>query len=116
MWLYITKGIFVVALAGIIYLIIRTYPLVQEEQEQEESTTKKPQGASDTMYELDKKILVFIEKGLRKARVAILKVDHAVSQKLDTVKKKSRAHEKNSLEVFTELEKKDKNTDSTGNE
>ncbi len=116
MWLYIAKGIFVAALAGIVYLIIRTYPLVQEQQQEEERATKKSHTTGDAIYALDKKILVYIEKGLRKARVALLKIDHLVSQKLDGVKKKSQAHEKNSREVFAELEKKEGTEDSTDTE
>ena len=114
MWLYIAKGIFIIALSGIVYLMIRTYPLVREQQEAEDALTKKSRVTSDTIYAFDKKILVFIEKGLRKARVAILKIDHAVSKKIDGVKKKSEAREKNSLEVFAELEKK--NEEKTSDE
>lgn len=116
MWLYITKGIFVVALAGIAYLMIRTYPLVKEQQEDEERATKKSHTTGDAIYALDKKILLVIEKGLRKIRVAVLKIDHMVSQKLDGVKKKSQAHEKDSREIFAELEKKDDTQDSVESE
>jgi len=105
MGLYIAEGIAIIALVGIVYLMVRTYPMVREEKNAQQ-VEKRLAISSDTIYAWDKKILTFLEKGLRKSRVAILKVDHAVSQKLDTVKKKSEAHEKSSAGIFAELEKK----------
>lgn len=107
MGLYIAEGIFILACAAIIYLLARAYPVAREQAEQAEQESKRFRISSETIYAWDKKILTFLEKGLRRIRVAILKIDHVVSQKLDSVKKKTEAREKSSLHVFAELEKKD---------
>ncbi|MCL5012102.1 MAG: hypothetical protein M1320_01635 [Patescibacteria group bacterium] len=113
MGLYVAEGIFILACAGIVYLLARAYPVAREQAQQEEQESKRFHISSETIYAWDKKILTSLEKGLRRVRVAILKVDHAVSQKLDSVKKKTEAHEKNSLHVFAELEKKDEKEEET---
>ena len=105
MGLYIAEGICILSCAGIVYLLVRAYPVAREYEKQIQSEEKRFHISPDTVYAWDKKILILLEKGLRKARVLLLKVDHTVSKKIDSVKKKSEAHEKSS-NVFEELEKK----------
>jgi hypothetical protein len=99
------EGIFVLSLAGIVYIVIRSYPIARIQEDDENHTTKGGRVDWNAIYRVDTKLLVVFEKLLRKARVFILKIDNEVSQKIDRVKKKSGEREGNGSHVLMELNK-----------
>ena len=84
---FVSEMLMMVSAGAVVYLIARAMPRVSDE----EPNAARPSGAPHPFIvyveRVDERILSFAEKLLRRARVVLLKLDNAVTTKLNRFKK-----------------------------
>ena len=77
-----------VSLAAMLYILISILPRIDDSKIQEVTAKISFHSLVGYLERADEFILSFLEKGLRRARVVILKLDNVVTKKLGEFKKK----------------------------
>ena len=102
---YIAEIIFFASIAYIAYLVIKKLPITDM------SVTEKIERKArmieyDVLHALDKKVLFFFGKMLRRMRLYILKVDNVVVHRLESVKQKTQYRQEGSQNILREISEK----------